>query len=154
MNNNAESQRFPIINDRIRETIPSEMQDIDSEKYRRQSAWNEVSMNIFRRAKEQQSYVFNLLRAYTRYWMQKATFTQGYLRWWVVCYVDWIRSVRLQKMVRQALDCGWSKNYRTQLQNPNFEPAPKGLFLITLLELDLWSLTLICESSMLNCVGY
>ena len=57
-------------------------------------------------------------------------------------------------MVRQALDCGWSKNYRTQLQNPNFEPAPKGLFLITLLELDLWSLTLICESSMLNWVDY
>ena len=46
--------------------------------------------------------------------------------------------VRLPKKVRQALDCGWPKNYRTQLQIPNFEPAPKGLFLITGLELDLW----------------
>ena len=45
--------------------------------------------------------------------------------------------VRLPKKVRQALDCGWPKNYRTQLQIPNFEPAPKGLFLITGLELDL-----------------
>ena len=42
--------------------------------------------------------------------------------------------------VRQALDCGWPKNYRTQLQIPNFEPAPKGLFLITGLELDLCGL--------------
>jgi len=48
-----------------------------------------------------------------------------------VMFCGRISFVRLQKMVRQALDCGWSKNYRTQLQIPNFEPAPKGLFLIT-----------------------
>ena len=117
--------------------IPSEMKDIYWEKYRHRPAWNQVNMDMFWRAKEQQSYVCNLLSAYTRYWMQKATFKKGYLRWRVVCSVDWIRFVRLQKMVRQTLDCGWSKNYRTQLQNPNFEPAPKGLFLITGLELDL-----------------
>ena len=54
-------------------TIPSEMQDIYWEKYRHRPAWNQVSMNTFQRAKEQHSYVFNLLRPYTIYWMHKLT---------------------------------------------------------------------------------
>ena len=45
---------------------------------------------MFWRAKEQQSYVCNLLSAYTRYWMQKGDITQGYLRWKVVMF--WMNS--------------------------------------------------------------
>ena len=58
-------------------TIPSEMQDIYWEKYRHRPGWNQVGMNTFQRAKEQHSYVFNLLRPYTIYWMQKVTLRMG-----------------------------------------------------------------------------
>ena len=57
------------------------MQDIYWEKYRHRPAWNQVKIKIFRRAKEQHSYVFNLLRPYTIHWMQKVTLRTGYLRW-------------------------------------------------------------------------
>ena len=47
MNNDAESQQFPLPVIEERETIPSEMKDIDYEKFWRRSARNEVGMDMF-----------------------------------------------------------------------------------------------------------
>ena len=89
------------------------------------SARNEVSVDIFWRAKEQQSYVCNLLSAYTRYWMQKGDIKQGYLRWQVVMFCWWIRLWGCQKG-STSFGLWLAKKLQNPITDPEFRASAKG----------------------------